>query len=1042
MKKKMYSIFAALLAVAIALPSSVTLPKTAFADGETGTSGTTTESTAKPTDDPNATLPPRIMNGSFEQPAIRYDELDDYDNEKHDGSWQNDGLWYLKSPDELNRMAKDERGKDIQNPGFYWKTTSFKDHVEMVLSNAEKMGSTKPYYEADGIKYCYRPYLNSGSKNLWMKDGTQCAELVPEDQSSLYQNISTTPGAMLTWALSHRARTKGITDVMALFIGPVHSDDQIKKRSANSGSKDIFMWMAELLKNKGVVPDFSNGSFKAGEKKECVLYLDPNFNLDKTNGINENNYENYISLTPTTTINEKWSCWIMASNVDRWYDYAGKYDVPEGQTATTLAFTALNGKKSGNSANSELNEGNLLDDIRFSITYPLRVSTTSGGSGTVTAQGLDENGNPVNNKVTVTEDHDNGYVEGTHVTISATPDKEDGQEYVFLGANVDGKYVPAKVADNEDNNYYTIKEGTYSFNIKMDQPHSVQLIFYAKGKIIYDPNGGTYNGSDKPTEVNMAPKATVSPTYPPEASSNKIDLAGSYTTWHNPVGDAKPKQEDMRFIGWFFARGGSIIKSNHKVTYIGQTGSEGNTNAIDEFNVEYTQETGENKTLSSKVQDGITFIAQYEYLQEDIAQTANAKGEYTNSTIGGTVSLSIQDFVTKEDRVKNIDGLRQSGFGRLRDTVTMTATANSQYTFMGWYDKEGNLVQHGNELIYYVDKPHTYYARFKRNEGIRYVSFVSESEVDSEKLKDTPFADGSHVKGYTHTIDDNGNITGFKEEYKRSIQERMGGKDMFGNTISTGFTIGQKVKGEVISSIQWTITIPTTEVTDKNLNTYVKNRDTTPQTLFQTDGEAVLTDSVTDNNYFNKGKIFKVKDMKQNGSPAEITAISAGDALWEYYGLGSVGNAVGDSDISSDETDFIEDENGGVEVETDGEISDAVDEFEPIPEEDLSVFEDPFAEEMNLAQVDDNGNIVITLKRSLSTEITGGTTIVYGLVIDNLYAPRSTVSVSFDGDANVQDISDLDNRTDALTSEGYRKDEKTNKYAEYEFGKSTSTTSN
>ena len=209
MKKKLYSIFAALLAAVIALPSSVTLPETAFAaDGIS-----TEESSTVPTDDPTATLPPRIMNGSFEQPAVTYDELNAFDNEPHQ-NWMYDGLWYLKSPATFNAMATDENRGNIQNPGFYWKTTSYFNQLEMVLSNKPKddtMNDVNPangadeFYPGDDLngsttQYCYHPYLNNGealNKNLWMKDGNQCAELVPEDQSSLYQNVATLPGARL-----------------------------------------------------------------------------------------------------------------------------------------------------------------------------------------------------------------------------------------------------------------------------------------------------------------------------------------------------------------------------------------------------------------------------------------------------------------------------------------------------------------------------------------------------------------------------------------------------------------------------------------------------------------------------------------------------------------------------------------------------------------------------------------------------------------------------------------------------------------------------
>lgn len=1054
MKNKIYSIFAAVLAAVIALPSSLVLPETVFADGENITETTETTPTA---------LPKRIMNGSFEQPAITYDELQTYDvyNKEHTSGWTTDGLWYLKTPNELNGMATDNRGKDISEPGFYWQTTSFRNKVEMVLSNLSREdyrqgdnaktneycdANNGPYFYTEhgtGKQYCFKPYLNYNNQtlnvNLWMKDGKQCAELVPEDQSSLYQNVSTNPGARLSWALSHRARTEGITDAMALFIGPVHDDRQMKKINDKKGSKDIFMWMAELLKNKGIVPDFENNKVPAGSIIPCVVYLDPSFELSE---IKADNYKNYVSLTPTATINEKWSCWIMASDVENWSDYAGKYDVPEGQTETTFAFTALNGKKNGN-IDAELNEGNLLDDIRFSITYPLLVTSTSGGSGTVEAQGKDADGNDVtaeNTVVNVNTNHNNDYVDGTKVTVSATANEKDGeQEFVFIGANVDGVYVPAKNGDGTANTVdYTVSGNKYSLNLTMDNPHVVQLIFIAKGKITYDPNGGTYNGNTKPTTVSMSANGKVSDSF----ETTQTTISDQYQTWYNPIGDAVPSNIDnMKFIGWYFARGkqsensatsGALIESAHKVEYVSAT----DNSTDDNFNVTYKTDSRD-QTDTISVKEGVTFVAQYEYLQQDIAQTANGTdGSYQNSKDGGTVTLSIKDFATSLVEGKNIEDTDcgQKGFGRLRDTVTMTATANTDYTFMGWYDKETkdgqeeyNLIQRGKTLVYNVDKAHTYYARFKKNDGVCYVSFVAESTA-IPMPSDTPFADGSHVRGYTHTSEDN-TSTKYNRIYNKSITERVGGNDWFGNTISTGFTVSKAVDGTA-SKIQWTITVPTDSAEDKNLDTYVKIREGSTTSLFPRKDEKVLEDTVTQSSYFNKGAIYKVDSaavMPEN----EITGISSGDAIWEYYGLGGVGNAVGDSDISSDETDFIDEENGGADAA--GDISDEVSEFEPVPEEDFGVFEDLFAAELNLANLDENGNVVIKLERNIGTEVSGGATLVYGLVIDNLYAPRATVDISFGSDNTT--FQDIGSKSESLSSEGFRQDSK-NPYKDYEIKKS------
>ena len=177
--------------------------------------------------------------------------------------------------------------------------------------------------------------------------------------------------------------------------------------------------------------------------------------------------------------------------------------------------------------------------------------------------------------------------------------------------------------------------------------------------------------------------------------------------------------------------------------------------------------------------------------------------------MGGTVSVA---------SVTDLDGTAASS----------TATANSGYKFLGWYDKDGN--QLSTDATYSTTtRPATngvtYYARFESVYTTTvtgpFLSFVSESE----KTVIPSAFEGRHAGIHKNT-------------------ERYGQEDEFGNTISTGFKYSVSNMTDV-STIQITVTVPA--------SAYVKVGGTGS---FTGNGTSILTDSA--GVVYNKGSIQQI----------------------------------------------------------------------------------------------------------------------------------------------------------------------------------------
>lgn len=456
--KKAVSIAAAAAALftAIALPSP---NNTASAEGDSGIG-----------------LPTRLMNGDFERPyaveAIdkasltqknqngttrgtyssnsgkRYTISND-EGDNPDIIYRYKDPWFVTTNDIFNDISADQNEES-----FYWETTAFDERIELVAPSLA--GSDSVGYFPDGTAAA---------------GGRQFAELVGTEESSLYQNIQTTPGNSLTWKLQHRARSAG-NDSMAVFIGP--RQDGLKKSSKNA--QDIFNKMAELItENDGELtqPGMSSAARKI-------------YSSEITDGMAITNAA--VSTSKTETCDQEWTCWIITSGSDKWNEYSGVYRVPDGQAETTMAFTALS------SSNGSLN-GNCLDSIEFGIQYPLTVSAMQGGKGTVSGGGITET------EVEHFKTFNGSANEGSEVTLTALPQTYPSGgttvTYEFLGAVINGEHIGIG-----ENGFKKQDNGSYTYVLTMDEAKNAELLFASTGEVKYDLSGGRWKNDHTVYKLN------------------------------------------------------------------------------------------------------------------------------------------------------------------------------------------------------------------------------------------------------------------------------------------------------------------------------------------------------------------------------------------------------------------------------------------------------------------------------------------------------------------------------------------------------------
>ena len=451
-----------------------------------------------------------------------------------------------------------------------WNTTAFQGKIELFRKNTGT-------------------YINGVI--LEPKDGTYAAELNADEESTLYQNVKTTPSSVYKWGLDHGGRNG--TDTMALVIGPKQSVDPSKP---SKEGRDQFMQMVDWLIAQGK----TSVKTTAGLGEQLTVYS-KKFAANGTFADNAGN--NAFSLTPSSIYTEEWHIWIMASSratsgTNPWNSYGSNaedpagsgngsgntgvdlskyyfYTVPAGQTDTLFGFVSVGYVDSIVTADKAKTYGNFLDNINFEIFHPLSGSTSTHGSAVVGGSDGTSGGEgaTAGHEVTIDNKLSTFVTDGEPLKIQAIvkkADVDDGCEFVGVyhtehdeNGNPITEFL--KLAGNviEDTGSLTEEEKAgkwlkttnadgdiiYTYYLgNITSATDLHFVFIKSPTVTYDPNGGKEYKVDRTYNIDEA--ANVYSFKP--VSGHNAAQANTGTIFIDPyVSHAAEGQNDgWKFMGW------------------------------------------------------------------------------------------------------------------------------------------------------------------------------------------------------------------------------------------------------------------------------------------------------------------------------------------------------------------------------------------------------------------------------------------------------------------------------------------------------------
>lgn len=509
------------------------------------------------------------------------------------------------TPDNNNRKLQNgsfEEGQTFTSASLQtytvasWNTTAFQGKFELFRDNPNT-------------------YLTNPNVRLTPTNGNYAAELNADEESTLYQNVKTTPSSVYEWGLDHGARNG--TDIMALVIGPKQSKDPSKPSKAG---RDQLMQMVDWL-------NIGNTVVAGAEPKQYTVYS-KKFAAKGT--FEDNAGNNAFSPTPSTIYTEEWHIWIMASERGKdtkkpnpWNSYGSNaegsagsgngsgsttvdlskyylYTVPAGQTDTLFGFVSVGYEDSQTTADKAKTYGNFLDNINFQLYHPLSGSTTTHGSAVVGgSDGTTEGeGGSDGHKVTVGNKLATYVTDGEALKIQAIVKKADadaGCEFVgvyYTTQDENGNPVTKflQLAGNEIKDTGNLtdeqKKGKwikstndagdtiYTYYLEnITSPTDLHFVFIKNPTVTYDPNGGKAYVVERTYNINEA--ANVYSFKPAVLTENTVgvDTVGGATpnkkTFISPyVSHAAEGQNDgWKFMGWLLT-GDKLEKTGDKETHV------------------------------------------------------------------------------------------------------------------------------------------------------------------------------------------------------------------------------------------------------------------------------------------------------------------------------------------------------------------------------------------------------------------------------------------------------------------------------------------
>ena len=421
--------------------------------------------------------------------------------------------------------------------------------------------------------------------------GTIAAELNAEEESTLYQNVVTTPASIYEWGLDHGARN--YADTMALVIGPKQTVDPSKQDTNNDGKpdkggRDQLMQMVDWLIAEGK----TSVKASAGIEKHLTVYS-KKFAANGTFVNNSGN--NAFSLKPSAIYTEEWQIWIIAdrntsNGTNPWGKYGANdpdnsstggnlsgdyfYTVPADQTETIFGFVSVGGVKDASGTHStQKTFGNFLDNINFKIFHPLSGSSTLHGSGVVsdsTGATSGESAISSGHQITVDNHLITYAVDGEPLKVQAVIKKKDadeGCEFVGLYYTVqdtsgnlgttflkkDGNeidYQDNLTNEDKKNKWikYTNDGGDIIYTYYLDNittATDLHFVFIKSPTVTYDPNGGSVYTVERTYNTDEACNVYSFKPVPKTGKENEFIYISPYVSQA-----AEGKNDGWKFMGW------------------------------------------------------------------------------------------------------------------------------------------------------------------------------------------------------------------------------------------------------------------------------------------------------------------------------------------------------------------------------------------------------------------------------------------------------------------------------------------------------------
>ena len=713
------------------------------------------------------------------------------------------GLAYAEENATSNTTTTDNR--KLQNGSFEDEQTFTGTYLQQGQSAVPSWNTTA----SDGKIELFRKNTGVYINNVLLEptDKTYAAELNANEESTLYQNVKTTPSSVYKWGLDHGGRNG--TDTMALVIGPKQSVDPSKP---NKNGRDQLMQMVDWL--------IAQGETSVKESEGLGEHLTVYSKKFAANGTFEDNAgNNAFSLTPSTIYTQEWHIWIMASSkatsgTNPWNSYGSNaersagsgngsgsttvdlnkyylYTVPAGQTDTLFGFVSVGCVNSMTAADKTY--GNFLDNINFDIYFPLSGSSTTHGSAVVGGSDgtTGSQGGSGGHKVTVNDKLATYVEDGKALKIQAIVTKADadagcefvGVYYTKQDENGNPKTVFLQKAGNVIKDTGNLSEEQkkgqwiqstndggdtiYTYYLEnVTSATDLHFVFIKNPTVTYDPNGGkeyvverTHNTNEKPNVYSFKPAVFTENSHTEKFISPYVSHA------------AEGQNDGWKFMGWLLT-GDPVDKDQVNVEQVNadQLGSlllpAVHTVACDysvdgatqQSAAQYFKIYGESaklieesevlkgvtwtdngeKKVYANVHKGLTMIAQWRWRQAFIPQVGNGTN-YTDSANGGTVEItSVTDKSdTNYNAAYNANG-GKSYHAETDETITATATAKDGFTFEGWYDASGNLITTNTTYTYVETKEsvNTYYARFSGSVTQTYIRQVKNGDTWKDTTDD------------------------------------------------------------------------------------------------------------------------------------------------------------------------------------------------------------------------------------------------------------------------------------------------------------------